>query len=297
MYTLFITTMPGRISRLVWPVLLSLAVAACSGTTTPSGATAAASTSQSHAGTTPRPSLPPANAQFSFTGGAAGAEQIGQIACNNPSLGGSVITIFGQATGKDVFSLVTVEPGKVIVRLDSGSSTSYVERDFSGTGVSAFNAAKGAQIDSQLSEVTSPQKPGTLPSVSSIKGSVDCGNQLPGSSTLVLTGSVPEGVLNGPLGPVRVECLPHAQPPDVRAVGLTMIGSTRVLVIFQASPSGFTAYIPPTTTTKQHFFGPSDPTTAMLTATGAHISGSAAETGVVNTLQVRGDLVCGTIDP
>ena len=295
--------MPRRIHLRGCLVALSLTLAACSGTSTPAGATpsstpaATASAAPSESGTTPGPSLPPASAQFTFTGGAAGAEQVGQIACNNPTTGGSVITIFGQATGKDVFSLVTVEVGKVFVRLDSGSGTSYAERDFSGTGVSGFDAAKGARIDSPLSEVPSAQKPGTLPSIDSIKGSVDCGNQLPGTSTLLLTAAVPEGPLNGPIDPIRVECNPHAQPPQVRAVGLTMLGSTKVLVILQATGAGFTVFVVPTAATKQHFFASTDPATATLTSTGAHVSGSAAETGTTSKLQVRGDLVCGTINP
>ena len=44
----------------------------------------------------------------------------------------------------------------------------------------------------------------------SLAGSIDCGNQTPGSSTLILTGTTPEGDVNGPIDPVRPCCRKQA---------------------------------------------------------------------------------------
>jgi hypothetical protein len=40
-----------------------------------------------------------------------------------------------------------------------------------------------------------------------------------------------------------------------------------------------------------------DPTTATISPTGAPVSGSAPEGGTTNTIQVRGALVCGVVNP
>jgi hypothetical protein len=70
-----------------------------------------------------------------------------------------------------------------------------------------------------------------------------------------------------------------------------------VIVVFQATQAGFTLYVPPSLTTKQHFFMIPDPAAATISPTGAHVSGSATEGGTTNMVQVSGDLVCGVVNP
>jgi hypothetical protein len=63
-----------------------------------------------------------------------------------------------------------------------------------------------------------------------------------------------EGSISGPIDPIRVDCNPNAKPATVHAIGIIKLGSTPVIVVFQATQAGFTLYVPPSLTTKQHFF-------------------------------------------
>ena len=285
--------------------ILALALAACSGTASPTptptappsptGTIAASSTPS----TAPPPaaSLPPASATISFVGGVTGVTPGVQVSCDNPSLGGLDIALFGSTTTAGVATTITITGQGVTVTLDSGSGATFAARTFKGTGVTGFDATKGVHLDGPLTEAPSSSNPGALPAVTSITGTVDCGGQVPGSSTLTLSGTVPEGAVSGPIDPVRVDCNPNAKPAYVHAVGVIKVGSTPVLLVFQANATGFTAFVVPTTTTTQHFFTNTDPTAATLSATGGHVSGTAAETGTTDTLQVSGDLVCGVVNP
>jgi hypothetical protein len=281
--------------------VLVLALGACSGTAnptptgTPAGITPAASASPSTA-TTPSASLPPASATISFGGGVTGVAAA-QVSCDNPSLGGLDISLLGGTTTANVATTITITGQDVTVTLDSGSGATFAARTFKGTGVTGFDATKGVHFDGPLTEVPSSSNPGTLPAITSITGTVDCGDQVPGSSTLTLSGTVPEGAVSGPIDQVRVDCNPNAKPSYVHAIGIIWVGSTPVLLVFQANASGFTAFVVPTTTTKQHFFTNTDPSAATISPTGGHVSGTAAETGTTNRLHVSGDLVCGVVNP
>jgi hypothetical protein len=219
------------------------------------------------------------------------------VTCEVPSLGGLVISLFGQTSSPNVYTTITLASGNLLVTLDSGSGTTFTARTFKGAGVTGFDAAKGAQIDSPLAEVAAGSNHGTLPAIDSVKGNVDCGNQVPGSSTLTIAGSVPEGALAGPIDPIRVDCNPNAKPATVHAIGLIKVGTTPVVLVFQATATGFTAFVVPTTTTKQHFFMTTDPTAATISPTGGHVAGSASESGTTDTIRVNGDLVCGVVNP
>jgi len=246
---------------------------------------------------TPSVSLPPASATITFTGGATEVAKGAQISCQLPSLGGSIITIFGSTNRTGVATTISLSSGSIAVTLDSGSGATFAAREFTGAGVTNFDAARGAQIDSPLQEVTTGSAPGKVPAVRSIKGSVDCGNQTPGTSTLMLTGNAAELAVSGPIDPIRVDCNPNAKPATVHAVGILNVGSRPVVIVFQATATGFTTFLAPTVTTLQHFYTNTDPTSATISPTGAHVSGSATESGTANTLQVSGDLVCGVINP
>jgi hypothetical protein len=282
--------------------ILAFSLTACSGAASPTPtssaptSTAVASSTPSSAPTPPA-SLPPASATIAFGGGVTGVTPGLQIDCDNPSLGGLDITLFGSTTTAGIATTITITGQGVTVTLDSGAGATFVARTFEGTGVTGFDATKGVHLDGSLTEVTSASKPGPLPAISSITGTVECGDQVPGSSTLTLSGTVPEGAVSGPIDPVRVDCDPNAKPPYVHAIGIIKVGSTPVLTVFQANPSGFSVFVAPTATTPQHFFISNDPSAATLSPTGGHVSGTAAETGTTNTVQVSGDLVCGVVNP
>jgi len=286
---------------------IALCLAACSGAggttptavpptgTAPAGTAAASSTPPT--APTPPASLAPASATVAFGGGVTGVAPGVQVDCDNPSLGGLDITLFGSTTTAGVATTITITGQSVTVTLDSGAGATFVARTFKGTGVTGFDATKGVHLDGPLTEVTSSSKPGLLPAISSITGTVDCGDQVAGSSTITLSGTAPEGAVTGPMDPVRVDCDPNAKPPYVHAIGIIKVGSTPVLTVFQANPTGFSVFVAPTATTPQHFFTNTDPTAVTLSATGGHVSGTATETGTTNTVQVSGDLVCGVVNP
>ena len=170
---------------------------------------------------TPGPSLPPPSATITFTGGVTGVSKGIQVNCNNPSLAGLTITLFGATTRTGVATTISLSAGSVAVTLDSGSGSTFAAREFTGLGVTDFDATKGAMIDSPLTEVTTSSQPGKLPAISAIKGRVDCGNQVPGTSTLMLNGLAAGLAVSGPIDPIRVDCNPNAKPATVHAVGLT----------------------------------------------------------------------------
>jgi len=219
------------------------------------------------------------------------------IRCDFPASDGQMqITVLGQPSDPNLSVYLFVEAGKVTVRYDSGSGSTYVERDFSGTGVTNFDAAKGAQIDTQLSEVATTQAHGNLGGLTSISGTTDCGNQLPGSSTLTFSGATLKGTISGGLNPVNVECVTGTtNGSSVSVVGLVQVGSAPTYFIMSVSPGTFTAY-----PVGGGFFRKASTATATLTATGAHIDGDAVEqlaagaTAAAHTIHVSGDVVCGT---
>jgi len=129
------------------------------------------------------------------------------------------------------------------VRYDSGAGSTYVERDFTGTGVTAFDAATGATLDSPLTEVAITDARGTLGVLTSIKGTIDCGNQMPGSSALTVSGSTPKGAVSGGLSPVNVECTSSTTYGSAVSVdGIIQVGSTPYFAIVYISPNSFTFF-------------------------------------------------------
>ena len=155
----------GRASLLA--IAAGLLLAACSGSaatsgpgaaaTTPPSATPVASTTATLAAT-PMPTKGPATQNLTIAGpaGASGAVSLAAIRCNLPPTDGTSglqISVLGRPTDPNLSVYIFVSPGNVTVRYDSGSGATYVERDFAGTGVTGFDAATGAQIDSPLTEV------------------------------------------------------------------------------------------------------------------------------------------------
>jgi hypothetical protein len=179
-------------------------------------------------------------------------------------------------------------------RYDSGSGATYVERDFAGTGVTNFDAAKGATIDSPLTEVPNQDAHGTLGVLTSMSGTIDCGNQVPGSPTLTFSGPTPKGALSGGLSPVNVECVTNTFGKSVSVLGILQVGTTPTDMIMSVSPGTFSVY-----PVGAGFYRNTSTAVATLTATGAHIDGDVLEQNVAkgataHTIHVTGDVTCGT---
>ena len=278
-----------------------LLVAACSGsaaTSSPGAATtpSPAATRTATSSATPAPTKGPATQHLTLTGpaGAAGAVTNAGIRCNLPSTDGLQISVLGQPTDPNLSVYIFVQPGKLSVRYDSGSGPTYVERDFAGTGVTSFDAATGAQIDAQLTEVPNQDAHGTLGVLTAISGSIDCGNQTPGSSTLAFSGPTPKGTISGGLDPVNVECVTNTYGKSVSVFGIAQVGSTPTFLVVSISPGTLSI-----SASGDGFFRNSATTVATLTATGAHVDGDAVEQNVTkgstaHTIHVSGDVICGT---
>ena len=288
----------GRASALA--LLSCLLVAACSGSasTTGSSPSIAASPAVPTATTAPTaaPTKGPATQHLTLAGpaGAAGGVSLAGIRCNLPSPGGLQISVLGQPADPNLSVYIFVSSGNVSVRYDSGSGSTYVERDFAGTGVTNFDAGKGVQIDSPLTEVPNSDAHGSLGVLTSISGSIDCGNQQPGSSTLSFSGPTSKGALSGGLAPVNVECITNTFGQSVSVLGIAQVDSVPTFLVISISPGTLSV-----SASGDGFYRNTSTTQAALTATGAHVNGDVLEQNVAkgataHTIHVTGDVICGT---
>ena len=290
-------------------IVAGLLVAACSSATTggpTSSVAGATATSTATPAATPTdtpsatPTIGPATQRLALAGpaGVTGGLTEAAIRCSQPSLTGLEISVLAQPTDPNLSVMITILAGTVNVRFDSGAGATYVERDFTGTGVTNFDPAKGAQIDTPLAEVPTTGAHGTLGILTSLTGSVDCGNQMPGTSTLTLTGATARGNFTKGLGPVSVECTNGQYGPGVSTIALTQVASTPEELIIYVTPGSFTVSASGNSFF-DGFFRSTATATATLTATGAHVDGDAVEQNVkagakAHTIHVSGDAVCGT---
>ena len=133
--------------------------------------------------------------------------------------------------------VIFARAGHVEVRVGTGAAATLRLRTFVGTGVTSFDAATGFAIDTTLTETTAAATAtGSLGALSSISGSLDCGNEQPGSANIVVSGLSPYGQLGGVMTGVDVTCTVTASGTFVGIQGLGMAGSTPVLIFVTASP-------------------------------------------------------------
>jgi hypothetical protein len=289
-------------------LMTGLIAAACSGSAaaTPAASatprsTVAAATATATPPPTTAPTKGPATQNLVLEGpaGKAGAVTLAGIRCNLPLLNGTQtvmeISVLAEPADPNLSVYIFVQASSVAVRYDSGQGSTYVERDFTGTGVTKFDAATGATLDSTLTETPTTGAHGTLGVLTSIKGTIDCGNQLPGSSTLTVSGTTPKGAVSGGLSPVNVECTSStANGRAVSVNGIIQVGSTPYFTIIYVSPNSFTFFA-----AGDAFYRNTSTAVATLTATGAHIEGDAVEQSpaagkTATTVHVSGDVTCGT---
>ena len=243
------------------------------------------------------PSASP-RASITFTGdvGLTGAGSDPSVRCNFPVLEGMSIAVLAKPPNSTVLARVGLQSGKVKVFVGSGSGPDYHERAFEGTGVTSFDAARGAVIDSTLTETaaTAGSTKGSVGALTAIRGSVECGDQTAGTSTVTITGNTAEGALVAAvLDPVRVECDASPDGDEVASSGLVRVGSTRALVAIGLSSDGAVS-VDETLPSGLHRYRASGSST--ITSTGAHVRADVVEQGVAtpaHTLHVEGDLSCG----
>jgi len=285
---------------------IGLVAAACgkSGSATPTGP-GSAPPSAAQASTAPSvapsatPSKGPATAQFSLAGsaGLTGPMTTNKVFCGQPSLDGPQIEALGVAgtTGPDIVLFVTA--GHIEARVGTGSAQTLKLRSFVGTGVTSFDAATGVQLDSTLTETTAPGAAiGTLGALTRITGTLDCGNEQRGTSNVVVTGMSALGQLSGALTEFRVLCTVTTSGTYVNVNGLSLAGSTPVLVFVTASASLLQVVLE--TKVVADGYSSKDQGLVTLAPGGARISGDVTETvkaGVTpHMLHVEGNDTCGT---
>ena len=258
-------------------VLVSaLALGACSDSKSASDpASSAPNASASGAVGTP-------TATLTLTGdaGLTGAAGDLSVRCDFPDLDGESIALLGKAYDGETSVRIGVFAGKVTVRLfGTGTGGAYVQRDFEGAGVSGFDANEGATIDSSLTETVDPtasESPGSLGAVTSVKGSIQCNDQDPGTSGLTLTGDTAEGTLNGAtLEHTRVECNQDPGGNEVVVLGILSVGSTKAFASVGLRTDGLSVIQTFDSGDQRRYQG--SPGSATATSTGGHASGDAVE--------------------
>ena len=248
-------------------------------------------------------SLPPASFELSVAGddnvkGTWGASF--GITCDNPSFDGSDVLFFAKSPDKAAVVLVTLAASSIDVNERAGAGADYTSRDFTGTGVSAFDAAKGATFNSDLTEVQQAgAKPGKLGAITHISGSVDCGNQTPGTSTVQVSGATADGAVSGPFESSRIACVHSAQNGDaVNVTALVTAGTTPTLLIVHFPADGKATIFQVTNEGQTSNSYAIDPTgDQAMTATGGHVDADFEEvvtSGTPHVLHLAGDLTCGT---
>jgi hypothetical protein len=303
---------PGAWRRWVPLALMGLVLAACSsspsavpGSSVTPGPSASMPSNLPSAVSSPSPSPTasegPPTAQFSITGtaGLTGPVTAQRITCNRPSLDGPEIDFIGQSGTTGPMIVIFAQAGHVEVRVGIGSAATLRLRTFVGTGVTSFNAATGVVLDTTLTETTdAATATGGLGALSSISGSIDCGNQLPGSANVVVSGLSPYGQLNGALTSVAVTCTVTASGTFVGIAGLGMAGTTPVLVFVTASTGLLQVAVE--TKTAGTFYTIKGAAVTTLVPGGATMSGDVNEsvpsgsTPSPNLLHVTGTATCGT---
>jgi hypothetical protein len=256
---------------------------------------ASSSTSSATPAPTPTPTGP-ATAVLRLTGsaGIAGPLTVGSIACGLPGLAGNSIFLLATPANAAVAVRLILTTGTVSVGVVSGSGTSYKSRTFTGSGMTGFDPATGAQLDTKLTEANPPgSSPGTLGAATSIVGKVDCGNQLPGNTTLSVTGPTIAGTLTGaPLSPAKVTCTKVKDGYDVQTVGVAAAGASNVLLIVNVHAGTFTVAVSPKSGDGEFF--PTSTGAATATAATAHIDGTVTSGKTpAHVLHVTGAATCG----
>jgi hypothetical protein len=249
----------------------------------------------------PSPSKGPATAKFAITGtaGLTGPVTPTEIICGEPSFDGPQILVLGTTgkAGQQVILFVTA--GHVQARVGTGSGTTLKLRVFEGTGVTGFDAATGATLDTKLSEITAAgTAKGSLGALSSVSGSIDCGDQEAGTANLVITGQTPLGSLASTFTGIHVLCsISTTAGTFVGIQALGTAGTTPVLLFVTAGATSLQVAVE--TKAASSFYSATGAGLVTLAPDGATIRGDVTQGGVKAgqtpiVLHVSGDATCGT---
>jgi hypothetical protein len=264
-----------------------LALTACGG---------GAGTSNAAQNPTPSPTpIPPAGAQFTETGSVKLVTTVAPtgVTCSFPTLDGPEILMGVATVDGTQGGYITLSANTVFVRIGAGAGKTYTERDFSGPGVSNFDAAKGASFNAQLTDDTpAGGNPGTVGTVTTVSGSVSCGNKTAGGGTITISGDSSGGSISGALTSLLVKC-PAGKPFSI-INGLTKVGSAPASVEIGGADGSYFASI--STASTSYFYGSS--AKGLYTLGNGHVVWNNAVLTQTNpsgagTITISGDATCG----
>jgi hypothetical protein len=137
-------------------------------------------------------------------------------------------------------------------------------------------------------------EPGEIGTLTAVRGSIACGDQTPGSSTVTVTGDNPQGRYNAsPLDPALVEC--YFADDQVTVIGIADVGRARTLLMVSLGPNGLLNVEEVAKEATPRYYA-SETSTATLTSTGGRLNGDVVErdTSAPHTLHIEGTVTCGT---
>jgi len=212
-----------------------------------------------------------------------------QVNCFFPTVDGLQIAVLAFSPDNAQTYRIGVAPDGVVVRHGTGSNADFKESVFRGSGVSRFDATNGAALDSQLSEEGNPGATGVL------KGSIDCGDETPGSSTITVTGDTAAGHLDhARLEPALVEC--YRASGQVIVLGIADTGTSKVHLLVSLTPQGLGVEEEVAPSGQRRYSQPTDGATGVeLTGNGGRVDGDVADAQATppRSLHVEGEAVCG----
>lgn len=227
------------------------------------------------------------------------------INCNNPTFAGYDLLFFAAAPDGKAVVLITLKPGSIQVSERAGRGSTYTDREFAGDGVTSFDPARAASFDSDVSIVPGTgQTPGTLGTITHVTGSVDCGGQRPGTSSITVSGASAEGAFSGPFTRFRVVCnVSQQNGNEVSVTAIINAGTTATFLIINLPANGkATIFSPPNGQAPQHLYNIATGGTLVVSGTGAHLDSDFVEaapsgsTAPAHTIHFAGDVTCGTIN-
>jgi hypothetical protein len=276
-------------------VVGALALTACGGAGTATSSSTAPTPTPTVA-PSPTP-VPPAGGQFTNSGTVQLLSSVPStaVACSFPTLQGPEITVRISATNGSAGGVLSVTSSEVSVRLGAGSGATYTQRNFSGPGVTNFDAATGAQFNAQLTDVSpAGQKKGTIGTITAISGSVSCGDKTPGSGTITITGTSTGGAISGAINSMLVNCQGGASFAIIN--GLTTVGGAPATLEIGGTPGGYFGTFQ--TATASYLY--SSAASGLYTPGNGHVQWNNAVMtqtgagGTGHTITINGDAVCGT---
>jgi hypothetical protein len=302
----------GLVGALVAACGASASTAPTSASTAPTAASTAAPTvSAAPQASSPAPTVAtseapspsaskgPATAQFGITGtaGLTGPVTPTDINCDQPGFDGPSISVLGKAGASGPQVVLFISAGHVEARVGTGSAATLKLRTFVGTGVTGFDAATGATLDTKLTETTDKgTATGDLGALSSISGTIDCGNQQPGTSAIVLSGESALGPIGATFTGAHVTCRVIGPATYVTLEELGTAGTTPVLVFVNASADRLQVALE--TKTVASIYSNKAPGLVTFTPGGVTVTGDLTETvkagATPHVLHVAGDATCGT---